>query len=209
MAKAPRFDPALYQRQSGLVLGFHGCDESTGRRVLRRLDKHLVAKNNTYDWLGPGIYFWENDPQRAWEFAHESMAEPHLTRGTIKKPFVIGAVIDLGLCLNLLERAAQDEVRSAHRTLVAMHKVSGRSMPENRGEDFGARFLDQAVIATVHESRKKLDASVAGSAPPYDTVRSTFGEGKCLYRGGQLRDKNHVQIAVRSLACIKGYFEPL
>lgn len=209
MAAAPRFDPALYQRQPGMVLGFHGCDETVGKRVLRRQDKHLLPRNNLYDWLGPGIYFWENDPLRAWEFARDAMTHRHLTRGKIRRPFVIGAVIELGLCLNLLERLAQNEVRTAHQTLKQMYSVSGKPMPTNMGHEFGARFLDQAVISVVHEARQELNAILPGIAPPYDTVRSTFGEGASLYAGAQLRDRNHVQIAVLQVRCIKGYFEPL
>jgi len=31
-----------------------------------------------YDWLGSGIYFWENDPIHAYEFALEKKAESRL-----------------------------------------------------------------------------------------------------------------------------------
>jgi hypothetical protein len=29
--------------------------------------------NNDYDWLGPGIYFWEANPLRGLEFAEEAI----------------------------------------------------------------------------------------------------------------------------------------
>jgi len=44
---------------------------------------------------------------------------------------------------------------------------------------------------------------------PYDTVRSPFQEGTPLYTGAGFQTKNHIQIAVRNLACIKGYFRPI
>jgi ribulose-5-phosphate 4-epimerase/fuculose-1-phosphate aldolase len=52
----------------------------------------LNASQNSYDWLGHGIYFWESNLQRAYEFAEEQK-----NRGKIKDVAVIGAVIDLGI----------------------------------------------------------------------------------------------------------------
>ena len=42
-----------YQR---LTVGYHGCDRSVAEDVLMD-GKHLKANENTYDWLGKGIYF--------------------------------------------------------------------------------------------------------------------------------------------------------
>ena len=45
--------------------------------------------------------------------------------------------------------------------------------------------------------------------PPIDTVRGAFIEGSPIYRGAGFRAKNHIQLCVRNLSCIKGYFRPL
>ena len=45
--------------------------------------------------------------------------------------------------------------------------------------------------------------------PSYDTVRAPFPEDLPLFEGAGFRRRNHVQIAVRNEACIKGYFRPL
>ena len=55
----------------------------------------FLKSENDYDWLGPGVYFWEANPQRALEFATEKRGRAE----GIQKPFVVGGVIDLGLCL--------------------------------------------------------------------------------------------------------------
>ena len=60
----------------------------------------LKPSNNSYDWLGHGVYFWENNEQRAFQFAQEASKR---TSSSIKEPFVIGAVIDLGYCLDLTD----------------------------------------------------------------------------------------------------------
>lgn len=82
-------------------------------------------------------------------------------------------------------------------------------MPENKGgDDLRARYLDCAVIETLHQARemrnRQLMAESKGEMPPYATVRGAFFEGTPLYPGAGFRAKTHVQICVRDLSCIKG-----
>jgi hypothetical protein len=49
----------------------------------------IKANNRKYHWLGSGIYFWENDRDRALEWAQEKAS-----RGEVANPSVVGAVID-------------------------------------------------------------------------------------------------------------------
>ena len=206
-APPPHFP--IYQRLPGLVLGFHGCEEETAARLLSGEMRHLKPSTNRYDWLGDGVYFWENDPLRAWEFAQERHQFAPDKRGHIARPFVIGAVIDLGLCLNLADRRGLDEVKRAHDVLQQAADTLGKPLPVNTGRDFGARMLDRAVIEAVHTLRKRMDAPDGAALPPYDTVRSPFPEGAALYPNAGFQAKNHIQIAVRALDCIKGYFRPI
>lgn len=203
-------DYGLYRRLPGIVLGFHGCDEGIGEDLLCGRSKHLASSTNAYDWLGAGIYFWENDPKRALEFAEEAVEKPHLSKGRITKPFVVGAVIDLGLCLNLLDRLALAEVEEAYAMLDLVHSVSDKPLPENKGEERAARFLDRAVLESLHNTRKSLNKGKnLGKYTPYDTVRGAFWEGGELYPTSGFGKKSHIQIAVRNPNCIKGYFRPI
>lgn len=84
-------------------------------------------------------------------------------------------------------------------------------MPENKGEDRALRHLDRAVIETLHSTRFALNKmrTSRGKYPSYDTVRGAFWEGGPLYPDAGFGKKNHIQIAVRNTACIKGYFRPV
>ena len=67
-----------------------------GRRRLRH-------SNNDYDWLGPGIYFWEANPLRGLEFAEEaSKRKP----SNISKPFVIDSCCCIGSAVEQRGRAS-------------------------------------------------------------------------------------------------------
>lgn len=191
---------ARYKRAPGLVLGFHGCDANVAEVVLAGQQAHLKPSENAYDWLGPGVYFWESDPWRALSFASDAQERPFLTRGAILQPTAVGAVIDLGRCCNLLEVAALDEVRQAHQFLAAAAAAAGAPLPRNKGPERGQRFLDKAVMETVHQLRLERQL------PDYQTVRAAFLEGEDLYEGAGFKARNHIQIAVRDPGCILGYF---
>ena len=64
-----------------------------------------------------GIYFWEQNPGRALLYAEESAAGKQKNKVQIKTPFVMGAIIELGNCLNLLEPVSIQIVKDAHDAL--------------------------------------------------------------------------------------------
>jgi hypothetical protein len=192
----------LYKRLPAFVLGFHGCDESVGEAVLAG-KQHLLQSDNAYDWLGTGRYFWEGSPARALQFAQQASTGSKVSRGRISKPFVIGAVIDLARCCNLLDPDALGELREAHHVLVDTHEKGGTAPPENKGENLAQRYRDRATVETMHKVRELLKLE------PYDTVRAPFWEGEPLYPNAGFATRNHIQIAVRNLDCILGYFRPI
>jgi hypothetical protein len=87
----------VYNDRSNLILGFHGCDESVCEALLNNPNKIKLSKE-TFDWLGHGMYFWENNYERALLWAKDKKK-----RGTLKKPAVIGAVIQPGYCCDFTD----------------------------------------------------------------------------------------------------------
>ncbi|QPS81680.1 MULTISPECIES: hypothetical protein [Delftia] len=192
----------MYQRLPNWVLGFHGTDEETVDKILNDPRQHLKKSANDHDWLGRGIYFWENDPIRAFNFSKERMKWAKVEG---KKPKVIGAIIDLGLCLNLTEQPALAQLKQAHQSIFEDFQSFGVDLPVNAPDGkVWSRNLDCLVIRHLHDLREDADPPL----PAYDSVRSPFQEGDCVYEGTEFRLKNHVQIAVINEACIKGYFLP-
>jgi hypothetical protein len=192
-------DPAF----TSFVLGYHGCDRKLAERVLAG-KAVLKPSRNDYDWLGDGIYFWEHNAQRAFEFAAGVSQQPHPSGQKIKTPAVVGAVIDLGLCLNLLDSRSIAMIRAAHEELLKGLASLNADLPKNSGgTDLFRRNLDCAVLRTLHVTRE------ANDEPPFQTVRAAFIEGAPLYENAGFSAKTHIQICVRELRCIKGYFRPL
>lgn len=146
----------LYKFQPSFVLGFHGCDKSVAERVLAGAGKpHLRRSTNHYDWLGNGIYFWESSPKRAMEWAEFVRDNPSVSSGKVETPAVVGAIIDLGYCGTLHDRAFLSELRQAHDLLSQASTSAGVPMPTNAGgRDKPRRQLDCAVIEFMHTIRQ-------------------------------------------------------
>jgi hypothetical protein len=103
----------MYWSLPSFVLGFHGCDFSVAESVFAG-NTFLKPSQNNYDWLGHGVYFWENDPERALLFA-ETNTTRHQSK--IKMPAVIGAVIDLGHCFNLMEASTLQLLKDGYQIM--------------------------------------------------------------------------------------------
>lgn len=187
-----------------VIVGFHGCDQATADRVLVT-GEPMKPSSNQWDWLGEGIYFWEQNPERAWQFAEEQRA-----RGKLTNPSVIGAFIHLGRCFDLARSECTAALGGTHAALVFRLERIGAPMPVNRpghdgGDDLLLRDLDCAVL---NFHLRDIDAAHGHGSTYYQTVRGVFVEGVPAFPGASIFSKTHTQIAVRDPAVIVGYFRP-
>jgi len=194
-------------QSQGLIIGYHGCDQAVRDQLIS--DNTAFKKSeNGYDWLGHGMYFWANDPERALEFARFKKDHPQKGRSIIETPSVVGAVIDLGYCLDLLNSSSLKLLKIAYQALnenIGNNKdeVLPVNKPLKDGHDLIFRYLDCAVIETLHNYRLQNNIS------PFDSVRSVFLEGNDLYENAGFKEKNHIQICIRNPGSIKGFFIPI
>jgi hypothetical protein len=193
---------------ASFVLGYHGCDKKVGEAILAG-DDHVARSENVYDWLGHGAYFWEGSARRARDWAEFLKKHPPAPNKKITQPFVIGAIIELGNCLDLTDAASLEIVRVGYAEFARVMGQAGAPLPINEpahahDADLVKRKLDCAVLNFVHALRERQDAE------PFDTVRGIFTEGRALYPGARIMAKTHVQVCVRDpKKSIKGYFRPL
>lgn len=163
------------------------------------------ASFRTWDWLGDGVYFWLDGPERALLWARERR---------YLDPVVVAADLDLTTCLDLTRPAHQALVRSMHMKLLAEAVQAGLDLPENSDlkldpyHDRKNRSLDRLVInSTCLEVEAAYnDARAHGqSSPmaPFASVRGVFQEGGPVYPGAGFHEASHVQVAVRDLSCIR------
>ena len=193
-------DLLSYQRT---IFGFHGCDKLVADAVLTG-SARLSASENAYDWLGRGIYFWEHGPMRALEWARQ---QAWRKASHIKEPAVLGAVIQLGNCFDLLDVRYTRELAKSASHIINTADELGIPLPRNqsasrRDYDWLKRHLDCFIL---NNSLPEIERTLQTS---FDTVRGVFQEGEPAFKGAGLRMKSHIQIAVRNPTAIIGYFKP-
>ena len=187
----------MHRLTTTFVLGYHGCDESVAERLIS--GEPFQKSINDYDWLGPGIYFWEANPLRGLEFAVELQNAPW--GSDITTPAVVGAIIDLGFCLDLTTAAGIRQVRAAHASYISNCEQTGDVIPQNSADaNYLRRQLDCAVFTQLHQIREDDEDQ------PIDTVRGVFVEGEPAYEGAGFRARTHIQICVCNTSSIKGVF---
>ena len=183
-------------RYDRTVIAYHGCDAAVAERLLR--GEPFRKSENDYDWLGAGVYFWEYGADRALRFAQEQQR-----RRRIAEPAVVGALVQLGNCFDLMDTRFTTELSEAYGALQAQHAQAGTSLPANAGTtpDQKLRRLDCTVLNFY------LD-SLENNGRAFDTVRCGFTEGDRAFPGSGIFQQSHIQIAVRNSACILGVFRP-
>ena len=115
----------------------------------------------------------------------------------VKEPYVLGAVIRLGKCLNLMDKNCVSELRDARAQLA---KLNGFDSDKLRNEG-NRHYLDAAVI-------NMALARAEDELFPFDTVRAAYIEGSPIFEGSSLMEDTHIQIAVRNPASIIAFFRP-
>src|SRR5688500_10111564 len=117
-------------RFTRIVLGYHGCEPAFAEALIRGevAVKDWKPSANEYDWLGEGIYCWEYAPERAREWGGGG---------------VVGAVIQLGSCLDFTDVRYTDRLGKEFAVVKAEFDKDGKTLPENKGK---RRDLDCLVI---------------------------------------------------------------
>ncbi|WP_026432934.1 hypothetical protein [Paracidovorax oryzae] len=203
-----------------IVLAYHGCDITTRDGFVRGQIKPKISKNQ-YDWLGDGLYFFESDWGRALKLAQTSHLHPSrlLTKKPIATPAVVGAVLDVDRWFDLTTQAGIGDFTKAAKAIGKASAERGTTSPENQpafpgDQDLLHRGFDRAACEMVHTFRAAAhdealiaqDTHAIVASAPYQASRGAFEQGGVVSEGSSICADTHIQIAVRDLACIKGWF---
>ncbi|WP_437640370.1 hypothetical protein [Sorangium sp. So ce854] len=164
------------------VIGYHGTRRSTAQALVGGAP--FSASTNDDDWLGHGIYFWEYAPQQAWWWARRRYGEDDAA--------VVGAMIHLGRCLDLLDPVNARLLGTAHTKLLAALAAAGQKPPQNANTH---KYLDCAFFNYMF--------ALLDDRYRYESVRAVFvplqprkGMPRLWKRSGVF-EGGHIQISVR------------
>jgi hypothetical protein len=205
----------MYDVRPNFIIGFHGCDRAVRDKLVNNPEQ-LKYSTEPFDWLGHGMYFWENNYTRARIWAEEKKSRGSTS---VKNPSVLGAIIHLGFCCDFMDSKYIQLLKSYYFSLEAEYKASEKSIPKNRNiksdraKDMLLRELDCTVIEYMHQSileKWQLETKESGTSEMknFDTTRGVFTEGGPAFEGAGIFEKSHIQVCVRNPNCIKGFFIP-
>lgn len=198
----------LYNYRGNLAFGFHGCRKEVAAKLIANPNDIHISEND-WDWLGSGFYIWENNYERAHEWAVNTYGEDAA---------VVGVVYELGNCLDLMDTYSIKLIRETRDEFVRYMTELGAPLPVNKDlrrdqhHDKLLRYMDCAVINYLTKGTDYLhqaDLKTLGYSrrKAFDTVRGCFHEGARL-EGMEIYEKTHIQIAIRNMNCIKAVFQP-
>jgi len=91
----------------------------------------------------------------------------------------------------------------------------GKELPKNKDvkeddhKDLLIRELDCAVIEYLHQKvKEEIEKANETSIKAFDSARGVFIEGGSAFPGAGVQKKSHIQICIRNMNCIKGFFLP-
>jgi hypothetical protein len=174
---AHTFEYSDYHRT---IIGFHGTTAAAAERLVS--GEPFAGSDQDNEWFGKGVYFWEYAAKQAWWWAREHKVH--------EQPAVVGAIIRLGNCFDLLDPRNVPAVQGFHDKLLRLLVAAGAEIPVNVRQN---RVLDCAVFNYIYRLSDESDT-------PIETAQGVFvptGTAKRAWRGSWISEEAHVQICVR------------
>jgi hypothetical protein len=163
------------------IIGYHGTTAGAADRLVS--GDPFKASDRDDEWFGKGIYFWEYAPKQAWWWSKKFKR--------YDRPAVIGALIRLGNCFDLLDPKNLKVLRAVHAQLTTKLKEEDIEIPTNGRHH---RNLDCAVFNFFYQEAEQAKT-------PIDSARAVYvptASAKRIWKGSWIYDEAHIQICVRN-----------
>ena len=123
-------------------------------------------------------------PAQALSFSTAVHTKEAIEEKTGETAIIIGAVVQLGNCFDLLNERVTSILESSYDELKTLFAEQGREVPKNVGKDWRSRNRDCLVI-------NDYLTKAASEGETYDTVRGAFTEGEPVYEGAGFQRGPH------------------
>lgn len=167
------------------VYGYHGTSQEKAQEII---DRGFNLSTNDYDWLGTGVYFFQDAPVRALTWARERYPD---------SPAVIRSELVLENCIDLLDIDWYPIVRETYKMFVLEYERANIPLPRQNPQRSKAHRLDCAFFNYIVEKILEPQGETIGC------IRAVFNEGDRIYPNSAIVDRAHIQILIRDLCLIK------
>lgn len=184
--------------KSSQVLAYHGTTRTAAASIMA--GNPIRQSTNGWDWLGPGIYFWQDAPEMAAAWAQKIHSGQEVS--------VLEVEISLDRCFDLLDvkQAALDLLKEAWEDVRRTCESSGTPVPRQvpfevnngrcvRPAGWGNNRADCEMFRSLIAATRFLPS-------PFRSIRSAFLEGEGIHASSFVFDMAHVQLCVLDQSAI-------
>lgn len=159
------------------VVAFHGTSKTTARKLIAGAP--FGKSENDDDWLGHGIYFWEYAPQQAWWWAKRRYGS---------NAAVVGALVRLGQCIDMLDPSNARLLHAAHADLEAAYRAEGKELPNNANTH---KYRDCAVFNWLYARLEERGLSTESCRAVFVPALARVWDRSGVFEGA------HIQLCIR------------
>jgi hypothetical protein len=184
---------------------YHGTTVELAKRIFDQ--RKFKVSRNTYDWLGPGVYFYQDSPLKALAWAQRYAVE-ECAKGTAAA--VIAVDIDLSSSFDIFRPENHEILVEVHRQTKAnptelqnvkqhrpvLRREDGErfhlfnSQPLGHDRLMGNNFVDAKTVS------RAIQIVTDKRQVAYNCARYFFWEGKELYSGSYFFDHSNLQLCI-------------
>lgn len=164
------------------IVAFHGTKKSVADKLVA--GQPFGPSSNDDDWLGHGVYFWEFAPQQAWWWAERRYGAANAA--------VVGSLLRLGRCIDLLDPRNAGLLRESHADLEKTMRAAGARMPRNANTH---KYRDCAVFNWLYARLGAAGYAVESCRAVFVPLQS--GGMPRLWERSGVFDGAHIHICVR------------
>lgn len=158
------------------IIGYHGTTAEVAEKLVD--GEPFSPSDNVDDWFGTGIYFWEYAPKQAWWWATKFKKKRH--------PAVVGAIIRLGHCLDLLDPVNVATMKQFHDETLVKWRAAKSEIPKNGNQH---KNLDCALFNLFYDQSAGIETARAVYVPTEAAKR--------VWPRSWIYNEAHIQICVR------------
>jgi hypothetical protein len=166
------------------VFGYHGTSREKANTIL---SEGFRISDNDNDWLGEGVYFFQDAPYRAMQWASQQHPQD---------PAVIRAVIQLDNCIDLLDIKWIPPLKIVYNSFREGYQRFDLPLPQQNPTLSKAHRLDCAFFNYTTELLRRQGQDM-------ETIRAVFVEGESIFPSSAIFDLAHIQITVKNTALIQ------
>ncbi|MFB2918715.1 MULTISPECIES: hypothetical protein [Aerosakkonema] len=166
------------------VWGYHGTSAEAAELIVR---DGFRIKSSRYHWLGDGVYFFQDAPLRAWEWANQRYSDPAVIRSLIK--------LDED-CIDLVDIKWFSLIEEIYGLYLSSYELLKQPLPvqnlERKAHGIDCDFFN-FMVRLLSESRGiKVRA-----------IRGVFIEGKRIFTNSAIFNRAHIQISILDTSLIQ------